>query len=469
MSYDLHGGLHDLSDDPHACQDGPSLPTVLTCLRHERHVRAVRRSIAGVAVVAVVAAVVTTVGAAPAPTAVPPAETVGPGPAWTPDPTPVPTPPGPAPAPAPAPAPSQGPSVWESGVGCGASVTSWGLDEDGGFPEYSMLLTDENLLYGPQVTADPTAAFRLTIAIVPNVTNMGVQPVVSARIVDVLAGRGENFSTIEGVPTSAPSKVSRPVAPVEDGFAVAADVRLRSCDGSPLAGETYNIAAVVEVTLADGSVVTLASVLWAYLGHEPDYDMQRYPLPKVSGDQAQVRSTGRLTAAGLPGCGQPYSRGAVPGAGLSVTLTPTYTPAGRYGPGYFLSGEGTLENTGTPIANGIFGDPVVTLTRGGVVVAQTQDMLGDTRALIDWNPGDTVHLFGNLVESACEPIIGYASPGGYEVWAMVPVWTTPHPDGTPRFIYGGPWPLTIPDAPTPTPSPSPTPAPPPTPSPPARQ
>jgi hypothetical protein len=445
MSYDLHGGLHDLSGDPITEGDLP-LPEILSRLHHTRHVRTATYSAVGVAAVAVFALAVVASGAVRAPDEIPPVEdnpeeteSLGDFTYWTP-PTSIPT----------GTPTSRATPGAHPGFRCGSTTDLFTplLDVS---DEYGLMLTARSLEYGPQVTDDPAEPFRLTIGVV-SYTN--AQQIESARVVDVMAGHGEDTAwTVDGVLAGAPRPVSHPTSPVAETFGVAADVELVSCDGTPLDGDTYRVAATVEITRVDGSVVSITAPFWAYIGDEPSGEPERYPPAQESGDPAWLSSTARIGLADLPGCGQAYSRGPIPGAGLRLTSTPTFSYQRVMAPV-------TLENTGLDIADGVFVGPFLTVTQGGVVVGQTQDMPTTAWALKGWTSGDTVSIIAGLLDSACEPMDAALPPGDYQVWAMVTVWTEPDVDGTPQFFYGGPWAVTIPDAtPTPSPTPSPTTAP----------
>jgi len=434
MSYDLNGGLRDLSGDPVTDRDLP-LTAILGRLHRARRVRTASYSAVGVAAVAAVAIAIAAVGADRAPDPLPPVDSPSPtqtGDPRTPTPTSTPTP---TPTPTPTTTPTEGPdwsspSSWD----CGSTVDLFTPLLDAG-PAYSFVLTNRNLEYGPQVTDDPAAPFRLTIGIVRYSTS---QEVASARIVDVLAGHGESGEfTIDGVLARRPRQVADPVSPMLEAFGVAADVQLVSCDGSPLDGDTYRIAATVEVTRADGSVVTMTVPFWAYIGAEPTGEPVRYPPPQHSGDRAQVVSTARPGAAGLPTCGETYSRGPTAGAGLSLSGSSLFG-------GGVIQAAVTLAHAGLDISDGLVVGPFLTVTQNGVVVGQTQDLPYTALALKNWLLGDAISINSILGDSACEPMDAALPAGDYEVWAMVTVWTEPDVNGAPQFFYGGPWPVTIP-------------------------
>jgi hypothetical protein len=440
MSYDLHGGLHDLSGDPIAEGDLP-LPEILSRLHHTRHVRTATYSAVGVAAVAVFALAVVASGAVRAPDEIPPVEdnpeesqSLGDFTYWT--------PPSSTLAPTPTPSVTSGAS---SGFRCGSTVDLFTpLRESSN--EYTLVLTNRSLEYGPQVTDDPAEPFRLTIGVVSYPTS---PQIASARVVDVMAGHGEDpVWTVDGVLASSPRPVSDPSSPMLEAFGVAADVELVSCDGTPLDGDTYRLAATVEITRVDGSVVVITTPFWAYLGDEPTGEPERFRPPQVSGEPAWIRSTARTGVAGLPGCGEAYARGTVPGAGLRLSTTPSF----EY---QRVTTNVTLENTGLDVLDGVFVGPFLTITQDGVVVGQTPDIPYVAWALKGWTSGDTVSIHTGLLDSACSPMDGTLPPGDYQVWAMVTVWTEPDVDGTPQFFYGGPWTVTIPDA-SASPSPSPT-------------
>jgi hypothetical protein len=451
MSYDLHGGLDDLSGDPITESDLP-LPEILGRLHHARRVRTATYSAVGVAAVAVFALGVVASGLVRTPDEIPPVEdnpedsqSLGDFTYWTP------------PTSTSTPTPTSGATPGANpGLRCGSTVDLFTplLEVS---DEYTLALTTRLLEYGPQVTDDPAEPFRLTIGVIsfPN-----AQEIASARVVDVMAGHGEDTAwTVDGVLAGAPRPVSHPSSPVAEAFGVAADVELVSCDGTPLDGDTYKLAATVEITRVDGSVVSITRPFWAYIGDEPAGEPERYPPAQESGDPAWVTSTARIGLVGLPGCGEAYSRGPIPGAGLGLTSTPTFSYQRVMAPV-------TLQNTGLDIADGVFVGPFLTVTQGGVVVGQTQDIPTIAWALKGWTSGDTVSIIAGLLDSACEPMDAALPPGDYQVWAMVTVWTEPDVDGTPQFFYGGPWAVTIPDPnPAPPPTPDPSPAPPPTPDP----
>jgi hypothetical protein len=426
MSYDLHGGLHDLSGDPITERDLP-LRAILGRLHRTRRIRTAGYSAVGVATAVVVAVAVVASGTGRDPSPVPPVETPGPD-----DESPsewVPTFP-PTPLSTPTPTPDAVPSA-----ACGTTVDLFTPLLDGA-QEYSLALTNRSLDYGPQVSDDPGAPFRLTVGIV---SLPGARDIESARILRVLAGHGEDSAwTVDGVPARAPRQVSGPSSPFPESFPVAADVTLVGCDGAPLDGDTYRIAATVEITTEDGSVVVVTEPFWAYIGDEPTGEPERYPPAQQSGEQAWVRSTARIALAGLPTCGQAYDRRAVSGAGLTLSSPPAFE-------GRRIMARVTLTHAGLDVADGLFVGPFLTVTQGGVVVGQTQDLPYTAWALKAWDSGDSVRINTGLLDSACEPMDGALPPGDYEVWAMVTLWTEPDVAGTPQFFYGGPWSVTVPD------------------------
>jgi len=441
MSYDLHGGLYDLSGDPVTDRELP-LPQILRRLHHTRRVHTVSYSAVGAAAVVAIALGFAATGADRGREPILPVDTPSPTftsqSSWSP--TPMPTPPTtltPTDTPpttlTPKPSPkASSPSYLDPALRCGTTVD---LSNPLAASEYDLMLTNRSLEYGPQITSDPAAPFRLSIGILRWPLSQSVK---SARIVNVLAGHGEAGSwTIAGVPKRSPRPVPDPISPILEGFPVAADVELVTCDGSPLGENTYSLAATVEITRADGSVVTSTFPFWAYIGAEPTGEPIRYPPPQKSGDPAQVDSSARLDAAGLPSCGAAYARGPVPGAGLSVTGSASFS--------YKKITAGiTVANTGLAIADGRVVGPFLTVTQNGVVVGQTQDLVYGAWALMDWTLDATVERSAALIDSACEPMDATLPPGDYEVWAMVTVWTGPNTNDTPQFFYGGPWPVTIP-------------------------
>jgi hypothetical protein len=435
MSYDLHRGMGDMAGDPITNRDLP-LAQVLGRLRHARRVRAARYSVAGVAAVAAVTLAIMASGAARTHDPVLPVVTPSPSPSSAPTVSPTPTlTPTPVVTPAPVLSPPAtptsvpvSPAVWDPSHVCGTTVDL----RSGTVPEYVMWSYGYALM---QASSDPNAEFRVAVTVLPFGRS---EPVARARIVNVAAATGEGVTlTIRGLPTSAP----RPVAPLAadpDGFPAAADVRLASCDGTPLkdgVGEAYRLILTVEVTTTSGRVVTVVASTGLHIG---DLTLDRpWPTAEKTGDMIAEMTTSQQLLAGLPTCGATYDRGPVPGAGLTL--------AGRAQlVGDRVGVTVTLSNTGLTIADGVFLGPTVTVTRNGVVVGQNQNLPKTPLALIGWAPGQTLESQGALIDSACDPMDAALPAGDYDVWVMYTVWDGPSRIAPPQFFYGGPWPVTVP-------------------------
>lgn len=286
-----------------------------------------------------------------------------------------------------------------------------------------------------QASSDPNAEFRTVVTLLPFGSS---EPVARARIVNVAAATGDGVTLmVRGLPMTAPRPVS-PLPADPDGFPVAADVRLASCDGSPLkagVGEAYYLIVTVEVTTTSGRVVTAAASTGLHIG---DLTLDRpWPAVQKTGDMIAEMATSQQALAGLPTCGATYDRGPAPGAGLNLSGTTEFV-------GNRIAVATTLSNTGLTIADGMFVGPTVTVTRHGVVVGQSQNLPRTPLALIGWIPGQTLVNQGALIDSACDPMDAALPAGDYDVWVMYTVWNGSSRISPPQFFYGGPWPVTIP-------------------------
>lgn len=440
MSYDLQGGLHDLAGDPVTAPD-LSLPGIVAHLRHARRVRTASYSAVGMAAVAAIALAVTASGLGGAPDPAPPALTAGPDDdgsfsGWSPTPSPTPTP-------AATPTATPDGAAAEPPAACGSTVDVSELPA----PEYLAIGEQSRQEYGPQLAEDPNDRFRMAFGIT---RISGAQAVASARIVTAVAATtGPSGWTVEGVLTREPEQVTNPVSPVPGAFPVAADLRFESCGGGRLDGDMYVLLVTVEVTRVDGSTVAVVVPAHGYIGAGPGTNQIIQPEASRTGDGTGRLTTARLEVAGLPSCGEAYSRSSVPGAGLALTGTASFA-------GHRVAAEVVLTHAGLDVADGSFVAPIVTVTRDGVVVGQTQDLPYSARALKAWSAGSTFTMYAALLDSACDPMDADLPPGSYEVWVMVPVWVSSDLSATPRFFYGGPWSVTVPDASQPSPTPEPS-------------
>ena len=433
MNYDLHRGMDDMAGDPITDRELP-LSQILGRLHHARRVRTAQYSIAGVAAAAVVALAVLASGVARTDEPVLPIVTPSPSPTSGPTLTPTPTPepqltPGSEPTLVPTTSPTTVlPSVWDPSHVCGTTIDL----RSPAVPSYFLWSYG---YAGWQASSDPNAEFRTAVTVVPFGS---AEPVARARVVNVAAATGDGVTlTVKGLPTAAPDPVSQlPADP--DGFPAAADVRLASCDGSPLndgAGEGYYLVVTVEVTTTSGRVVTVVASTGLHIGDIPVESPM--PAPQVTGDRIAELSSDQRALAGLPTCGATYDRGPVPGAGLSVAGHAAYA-------GNRIGVTVTLSSTGIVIADGMFVGPTLTVTQHGVVVGQTQNLPYSPSALLSWGPGQTYVSYGALIDSACDPMDAALPSGDYDVWVMYTVWDGPSRVTAPQFFYGGPWPVTIP-------------------------
>ena len=444
MSFDLSGGLRDLSGDPVTGRELATAPLVAR-LHRARRVRTVTYAVvAATAVTAVVMAAAAS-GAGRSPHPVLPIDTptssstpnpsdgptadgpviLGPGPSLTPSPswTATPTPTATA-------TPTRTPTArstgtWDPAHRCGTTL------------DLRTLSTDywTSSLYG-LASSDPNAEFRMTTTVI---AEQHSEPVVSARIVDIaVATVDESFWTFVGRSTHAPYEVT-PTTRSVVGPLASADVQLAACDGSPLGAGTFYIIVTAEATTASGAVITVFGPPGQYVGDAPPPvpDLPSPPPRKTGDHDSTMSSTARQELVDLPTCGAVYDRRPEPGAGMTLDGSAVF--AWRR-----IGSNLTLSNAGLDIADGRFVGVTVTVTQGGVVVGQTQNLERLPIALINWTAGSTLAVSGSLLDSACDPMDAALPSGEYDVWGMVTVWTAPSIAGTPQFFYGGPWPVTVP-------------------------
>lgn len=452
MSYDFERELRDLGEEPHAHGGSDlALDAVLSRVHRGRALRTTTYGVVGVAAAAVIAvggiAGVQQLRPAPVPPATTPTAEASPT-----------TPPTATPAPSPTTSATAAPSWQPRWDWCGGVVNDDAFYIDaGGFwlqPEGD----------GGQVSADPSAPFTTSFTVRSEAAE---DQVVDARVVGISAATfaPEGFTwTIAGVEAARLDASTHGLIPAGGGLPLSADVQLTSCDASPLDGGDaaltalppdgyYDLLASVEVTTADGTTATVFGHLGQWIGTEPDgWNDAEQPTTAEgarNGDNSpnQYPTSRGLREVGIPSCREPY---AIPAStdGLTIAGSATAEP-GR------VSAALTLANAGLDVDEGTFSRPILTLTKDGVVVAQTPDNPDGPLVLVNWRLGDSVQRTVSLDTVQCDPASNYGSgalpSGEYQLWALTSVQLhLNRDDGTTwgagadnRWFYGGPWTVTI--------------------------
>ncbi|WP_188079047.1 hypothetical protein [Actinotalea subterranea] len=448
MDFDLQRGLRDLGADP--AVRGTVLPvdTLLRRAHRRRAVRATTYSAVGTgAAAALVVGGVTLADARPpvhepAPAAPTRTATATPRPTPTPTPTATPTPP-PPPAFQPA---------WDL---CGTDADlEWGR------------ASGEVGLWGwatgegadGEVLADVGAPVRAEVRLMSLDDSGTVTATVGRSVLRVWNG-DDATGSIAAVATS-PVTLSVTGTTQPDGLVLGTlDATFAACDSSPTAGgggagpvaeDVYVLTVETILSAEDGTTTTTAASGLVVIGDPDDTDDTATPPPPppappapVTGDPSTLAPVGYgVGSIGVPACGATWFSSVPASTWWSVGGSVAHT-------GATVEVDVTSTGTGLDIPQGAAFEPLVTITRDGVVVAQTPDEARTPFALVNWTTGSTVTRHASLPAVACTTVAGVAAgaplpSGTYQVWAIQGVRRDLSASSGVNMMYGGPWTLTVP-------------------------
>lgn len=447
MDFDLQRGLRDLGADP--AVRGTVLPvdTLLRRAHRRRAVRATTYSAVGTgAAAALVVGGVTLADARPpvhepAPAAPTRTATATPRPTPTPTPTATPTPP-PPPAFQPA---------WDL---CGTEVP-FALSPDIVPDEWASLTGNgPDFLVTAEVGAPLTAQIEVWSALEPGPTALTatVGRGVLARV------DSDGFTReVVGVAAAPVALSGHGEASGVDGFALGTyETGFAACDSSPANGgdgtghlPEGHYMLIVELALGHDDGTSVSSSAWGtvVIGDPDDTDDTATPPPAppapVTGDPSTLAPVGYgVGSIGVPACGATWFSSVPASTWWSVGGSVAHT-------GATVEVDVTSTGTGLDIPQGAAFEPLVTITRDGVVVAQTPDEARTPFALVNWTTGSTVTRHASLPAVACTTVAGVAAgaplpSGTYQVWAIQGVRRDLSASSGVNMMYGGPWTLTVP-------------------------
>lgn len=229
------------------------------------------------------------------------------------------------------------------------------------------------------------------------------------------------------------------------------DVGVATCDSSPAVGDDgagtlpegmYSLISETSLARADGTTVTTLTTGTLAVGDPDELDMyetgEELPNP-VTGDPSTLPPA--LAWTGLPACGGEVT--AVPPATWWTTDAVATAVDGR------VDVTVTARHTGLDIADGAALGPLVTITRDGMVVAQSEQGYEQPWVVRDWVAGSAVTRTTSVPAVACADIpgatAGGALPAGtYQVWTTEQVAVSTSASSGWAVQYSGPWTLTIP-------------------------
>lgn len=452
MDFDLRQGLHDLGHAPGVREATVPADSLIVRAHRRRTVRTATYSAvgAGAATALVVGGMA---GLQHQRRTVDPVVTPTPSPSTTARPTPTATPtPTPTATPSESPVPDAWAPAWDR---CGLDL---GM-EDVVYQDLGIWL--ESL---GTAQADPGEPVGVTTRLVTD----GPDQAVTVRVVDALAVQWAatdgslSPGTVVGVSRAATAPMREGVATTDErALQLPTEMSLLACDagaaegsGAGLAEGYYDLLLNVEITTADGSQHSQWGWAPVVIGDPPPEEPVA-TTPQTGDASASTHDRSAImTSVGFPRCGQPYypadtSTGwfSVTGTaridGSTVTAAVTSTNTGDY----FTFPDDPLP--AGYIAYGGAVDAFLTVTRDGIVVAQSSEAPVTPFLLVDWWPGNSITREVSLPAVACTqldpttPVGAPLPPGQYEVWGWQEVGRNGGDDLAWAF-YGGPWPLTIP-------------------------
>ena len=299
--------------------------------------------------------------------------------------------------------------------------------------------------------ADP----GMPLTVVPTLVSDGSSTAIHARLVNVTVVKwsmttdGSAPGQVVGVSSAVDAQGFDGIVTASGGIELPTTLSLRACgptpatgSGAPLAAGRYDLLLEVEITTATGDRSTVWGWAPATIG-DPPPEASTVTGPRT-GDPGPTALdlTTRMTSVGFPRCGQPYTWGGSATSFFSVTGSARLDATG-------IVASVVSTNTGSTIAYGEATDAFLTVTRDGIVVAQSPESPATSFLLVNWSPGDTVTRDGRVAAISCaapDPATPAGAPlpaGQYEVWAWQQVGTRVG-DPFNYSFYGGPWALTIP-------------------------
>lgn len=229
------------------------------------------------------------------------------------------------------------------------------------------------------------------------------------------------------------------------------DVEVSTCDSSPAVGGDgagtlpegmYSLVSETSLARVDGTTVTTLTTGALAVGDPDELDMYETgeePPSPVTGDPSTMPPAVAWT--GLPGCGGEVT--AVPPATWWATEAVAAAVDGR------VDVTVTARHAGLDIADGAALGPLVTITRDGMVVAQSGQAYEQPWVVRDWVAGSAVTRTTSVPAVACGDVAGVAAGGAlpagtYQVWTTEQVAVSTSAAAGWSMQYSGPWPLTLP-------------------------